>query len=169
MKNRPKRNDAALERVSRSLDGPDFSGILSAEQQRIAKHESGHLVVGIAVGESAEGISLGGRGSLSGAASWTRPRDRGVASLRGHMAVVWAGCIAEGRELPADDSGDQVKLHDLAVEIVGKIGTQKRIEAEIRRAKFRAIKLVRRHRAEIEQLAHKLCELYSIIDGVKRA
>jgi hypothetical protein len=168
MTNRRKRDAELIQRVSKSLDLPDYQ---AGARLDIAKHESGHMVAAIILNEEIIGIGLHGKGSLSSGSSWTRPRGRDVIGLRGHMVVLWSGVLAEGRELPADGSGeigdDHNKLRELAREIVGAAGSEKRIDAEIRRARSRAEKLVKRHRPEIELLAAKLCELYCILDGIK--
>jgi hypothetical protein len=168
MKNR-RRDDILLQRVSESLNLSDFAG---CERLRAALHESGHLIAAKILSESIIGIGLGGTNS-DAAGTWTRMRSRDVFSLRNRLIVLWSGPLSDGRPVPPVGDGlladDESQMFDIARELCGADAKLARIQNEISRAKSRAVKLVRRHRPEIEQLAHKLCELYSIIDGVKRA
>jgi len=166
MKNR-RRDDILLQRVSESLNGRDYRGIARMET---ALHESAHIVIALILGEAVEAVSLGTSG-LGGGAVFMRPRSRDVYSLRRHMIVVAAGTAVDGLPLPAAGSGenseDQNQLRSLAVEIVGKIGTQKRIDREILRAKSKAAKLVKRHKVAIEELAGHLLTLYGCLNRIK--
>jgi hypothetical protein len=167
MRARQKRDDVAIKRVSESLNLPDYRALHRLET---ARHESAHIIVGLLLGETIEAVSLGTSG-LGGGAVLMRPRSRDANSLRRHMTVIAAGGAVDGLPMPPAGIGevdeDQNRLRDLAIEIHGKSAKPGRVEKEIARAKTRAEKLVKKHHAEIEQLAGKLCELYAIIDGVK--
>jgi hypothetical protein len=163
MRTKRQRDNSLIQKVSESLDLPDHSG---TEHLRASLHESAHLIAAKVLGESIEGVGLGGPSSLGGAASWTRPCDRGAIALKNHMAVVWAGVLAEDRE-PLDGECDQNRLRELAIEIYGKAAKPARIDREIRRAKSKAARLVRRHRPEIEELAGHLLTLYGCLDRIK--
>jgi hypothetical protein len=167
MKNQRKRDNAAIARVSESLDLPDYR---ARARHETSLHESAHIVCAIALGQQVEAVSLGTSG-LGGGACWLQPQSRDLFSLRKLMVIIAAGAEADDQSMPVagigENSEDQNRLHSLATEIVGKIGTQKQIDREIIKAKSRAVKLVKQHRAEIELLAARLVSLYQVIDQVK--
>ncbi len=163
MAKRPKRNEAAIERVSKSLDL--FRAI---DFMETALHEAAHIVVCVKLGRTVESVALGKPG-LGGGCTYMRLQSRDYLTLRDHMIMIAAGPEFDGL-MPAAGSGekgeDQNRLVDLAREICGKIASQKRIDAEIRRARRRAAKLVRMHRGKIEELAGALVQVYRIIESL---
>jgi hypothetical protein len=163
-----KRDNTVIQRVNQSLDLPDYA---ACERLRAALHESGHLIAAKLLGESVTGIGLGGPDSLDGAAAWSRMRSRDVYSLRNRLVVLWSGPLSDGRPVPEIGKGeladDESAMFSIARELCGAAGSEKRIAGEIRRARIKAERLVKKHHAEIEQLAQALVHDYEVIDGIK--
>jgi hypothetical protein len=168
-KSQTKRDNAAIQRVSQALNLPNYA---VSERLRAALHESGHLIAAKVLGESIIGIGLGGPGSLDGAAAWSRMRSRDVHSLRNRLCVLWSGPLSDGRPVPEIGKGeladDESAMFSIARELCGAAAAPARIQKEIDRAKTKAERLVRRHRAEIEELAGALVHVYEVIDAIKK-
>jgi hypothetical protein len=164
---KPKRDNSLIQRVSESLNGPDYKAL---HRHETAIHESSHVVVALLCGETVEGVSLGTSG-IGGGAVFMRPRSRDVHGLRRYMTIIAAGNVLDSQSLPSVGTGeldeDQNRLRDLATEILGKAAKPARIQNEIARARKKAARLVKRHNAAIEELAQALIHVYEVIDGVK--
>jgi hypothetical protein len=167
MKPRRKRDNTVIQRVNKALDLPDYA---VSERLRASLHESAHLIAAKVLGESIIGIGLGGTNS-DAAGTWTRMRSRDVFSLRNRLIVLWAGPLADGRPVPPIGKGelgdDESAMFSIARELCGAAAKPGRVEKEITQARSRAVKLVRKHQPEIEELAGHLLTLYGCLDRIK--
>jgi hypothetical protein len=141
-----------------------------ADLLRRAVHEAGHVVLHRLYHHEILATSLNDGGDFGGAI-WTRCCGDSVDGLRGQIVCLLGGGIAERRVFPNSrgDDDDRQRAAGIARRLAGELATRGKINRELGRGRTAAEKLVDDHWPKIRELAGRLINLHTYVEGIGAA
>ena len=139
------------------------------ELTRTAHHEAGHVVACRCFGRPIVMASIDKSRRFNGHL-YTVNIELGTARAHREQLIVYsAGRAASLLFDPSADPGDEDdrrKMTDLAWQLVGKVAAVETMRGEMRKADRRADSLIRRHRADVHQVAGMLLSYHEEVSSV---